>query len=174
MLDFWWLMCVCVFVCVCQVIRYRNELMHSCELHMKDEWMRLFRATLKKLVRQFSHVSHMATAGQQIEQVSMFICGCVSSLLNRIYVSLTCVLSLHLGPPRCGCMERSKETKVRREEMRKDVFREMRHPFLCGVTWSDIPLWWGRHSWICCRKRQCFPTTAVFCVFSYSSQMIWK
>ncbi len=68
--------------------------------------------------------------------------GCISSLLNCIHVSLTCVLPLHLSSSHSGCMERCKETKERREEMRKDVLREMRRPFLGGVTWSDIPLWW--------------------------------
>ncbi len=60
--------------------------------------------------------------------------GRVLSLLNCIHVSLTCVLSVRLSPAHQGCMERLKETKVRREEMRKDVLREMRRPFLGGVT----------------------------------------
>ncbi len=60
--------------------------------------------------------------------------GCVSSLLNCIHVSLTCVLSLRLSPAHHGCMERRKETKVRREEMRTDGLREMRRPFLGGIT----------------------------------------
>ncbi len=48
---------------------------------------------------------------------------------------------LHLSPAHRGCLERRKETKVRREEMRKDVLKEMRRPFLGGVAWSDVPLW---------------------------------
>ncbi len=60
--------------------------------------------------------------------------GCISSLLNCICVSFTCVLSLHLSPAHRGCMERRKETKARREEMRKDILGEMRRPFLGGVT----------------------------------------
>ncbi len=44
-------------------------------------------------------------------------------------MSFPCVLV-----PLCGCMERRKETKVRREEKKKDVLREMRRPFLGGVT----------------------------------------
>ncbi len=62
----------------------------------------------------------------------------------KLHVSFTCVLPLCLSPAHRGCMERRKETKVRREEMRKDVLREMRRPFLGGVTWHDVPLWWHR------------------------------
>ncbi len=68
--------------------------------------------------------------------------GCVSSLLNCIHVSLTCVLSLSLSPTHHGCMERCKEPKMRREEMRKDVLREMRRPFFGGITWSNVSFWW--------------------------------
>ncbi|XP_067331290.1 uncharacterized protein CXorf38 isoform X2 [Channa argus] len=52
-----------------KVIRYRNELMHSCEMRVKDEWMRHYQTTLKKFVRQFSHIPQMATAGQQIDEM---------------------------------------------------------------------------------------------------------
>ncbi|KAK2895644.1 uncharacterized protein CXorf38 isoform X1 [Channa argus] len=52
-----------------EVIRYRNELMHSCEMRVKDEWMRHYQTTLKKFVRQFSHIPQMATAGQQIDEM---------------------------------------------------------------------------------------------------------
>ncbi|KAK2822017.1 hypothetical protein Q5P01_022082 [Channa striata] len=52
-----------------EVIRYRNELMHSCELRVKDEWMRHYQTTLKKFVRQFRHIPQMATAGQQIDEM---------------------------------------------------------------------------------------------------------
>lgn len=57
-----------------QVIRYRNELMHSSEFHMKDEWMKHYRVALRNLVRQFSHVPQMATAGRQIEEVKHVRC----------------------------------------------------------------------------------------------------
>uniref|UniRef100_A0A3Q1HKI4 Uncharacterized protein n=2 Tax=Anabas testudineus TaxID=64144 RepID=A0A3Q1HKI4_ANATE len=52
-----------------EVIRYRNELMHSCELRVKDEWMRHYQVTLKNFVRQFSHVPQMRTAGKQIDEM---------------------------------------------------------------------------------------------------------
>ncbi len=51
-----------------------------------------------------------------------------------IHVSLTCVLSLRLSPAHRGCMERHKETKVRREEMKEDVLKETRRLFLNSVT----------------------------------------
>ncbi|XP_022610968.1 uncharacterized protein CXorf38 homolog [Seriola dumerili] len=52
-----------------EVIRYRNELMHSCEMHMKDEWMRCYQITLRHFVQQFSHVPQMTTAGQEINEM---------------------------------------------------------------------------------------------------------
>ncbi|XP_026168408.1 uncharacterized protein CXorf38 homolog [Mastacembelus armatus] len=64
-----------------EVIQYRNELMHSCELRMKDEWMRHYQSTLKHFVRQFSHVQEMATAGQQIdEMLTVDLSICVSGV----------------------------------------------------------------------------------------------
>ncbi len=46
-------------------------------------------------------------------------------------MSFPCILV-----PLCGCMEprRKEKTQVRREEKKKDVLREMRRPFLSGVT----------------------------------------
>ncbi|XP_044074965.1 uncharacterized protein CXorf38 homolog [Siniperca chuatsi] len=52
-----------------EMIHYRNELMHSCELRVKDRWMRYYKTALKNLVRQFSHVPQMVTAGRQIEEM---------------------------------------------------------------------------------------------------------
>ncbi|KAK5859681.1 hypothetical protein PBY51_021215 [Eleginops maclovinus] len=67
--------------CVREVIRYRNELMHSCELHVKDEWMRHFQNALKKLMQQFSNVPQMAAVVQQIkEMLSVDLSICVSGL----------------------------------------------------------------------------------------------
>ncbi|XP_031162676.1 uncharacterized protein CXorf38 [Sander lucioperca] len=64
-----------------EVIRYRNELMHSYEFRVKDEWMRHYQTTVKKLVRQFSHVPQMAKVGQQIEEMlSVDLSICVSGL----------------------------------------------------------------------------------------------
>ncbi|XP_076601664.1 uncharacterized protein CXorf38 [Chaetodon auriga] len=67
--------------CVREVIRYRNELMHSCEFCVKDEWLRCYKTTLKKLVRQFTHVPQMVAAGQQIEEMlSVDLSICVSGV----------------------------------------------------------------------------------------------
>lgn len=63
------LFCVCVLF---QVIRYRNELMHSCELRVKDEWMRRYQVSLKNFVRLFGHVPQMTTVGKQMDEVSVF------------------------------------------------------------------------------------------------------
>uniref|UniRef100_A0A3Q0RMQ5 Uncharacterized protein n=1 Tax=Amphilophus citrinellus TaxID=61819 RepID=A0A3Q0RMQ5_AMPCI len=51
------------------VIRYRNELMHSSEYRVTDEWMRHYWTTLKHFVRQFSHVPEMATVGKEIDEM---------------------------------------------------------------------------------------------------------
>ncbi|AWP04515.1 DUF4559 domain containing protein [Scophthalmus maximus] len=62
-----------------EVIRYRNELMHSCEFRMKDDWMRRYQKTLKHFVLQFSHVPQMATASQEIdEMLTVDLSVCVS------------------------------------------------------------------------------------------------
>ncbi|XP_034411810.1 uncharacterized protein CXorf38-like [Cyclopterus lumpus] len=64
-----------------EVIRFRNELMHSCELRVKDEWMRRYQTSVRKLVRQLSHVPQMAIAGKQIEEMlSVDLSICVSGL----------------------------------------------------------------------------------------------
>ncbi|XP_060900089.1 uncharacterized protein CXorf38 homolog [Labrus mixtus] len=55
--------------CVREVIRHRNELMHSCELGVKDEWMRHYQTALRNLLLQFRHVPQMATAGRHIEEM---------------------------------------------------------------------------------------------------------
>ncbi|XP_068427529.1 uncharacterized protein CXorf38 homolog isoform X2 [Clinocottus analis] len=64
-----------------KVIRFRNELMHSCELRVEDEWMRHYQTSVRKLVRQLGHIPHMATAGKQIEEMlSVDLSICVSGL----------------------------------------------------------------------------------------------
>ncbi|KAK5879431.1 hypothetical protein CesoFtcFv8_024732 [Champsocephalus esox] len=64
-----------------EVIRYRNELMHSCELRVKDEWMTHFQNALTRLMRQFSNVQQMAEVGKQIEEMlSVDLSICVSGL----------------------------------------------------------------------------------------------
>ncbi|XP_061587323.1 uncharacterized protein CXorf38 homolog [Cololabis saira] len=52
-----------------QVIQYRNELMHSCEFRVKDDWMRHYRTTLRQFVQQLSQVPQMATVEKQIEDM---------------------------------------------------------------------------------------------------------
>ncbi|KAG8013929.1 protein CXorf38-like protein [Nibea albiflora] len=54
--------------CVREVIHFRNELMHSCEFRVKDEWMKHYQTTLKNLVWQFRNQPQMATVGRQIEE----------------------------------------------------------------------------------------------------------
>ncbi|XP_029380943.1 uncharacterized protein CXorf38 homolog [Echeneis naucrates] len=56
-------------VLVKEVIRCRNELMHSCEMHMEDEWMRQYQIILKNFVQQLNHVPQMAKTGQEINQM---------------------------------------------------------------------------------------------------------
>lgn len=80
---------VCVWF---QVIHFRNELMHSCEFRVKDEWMRHYQTTVKKLVRQFSHVPQMTTVGQQIEEV------CVCVWLYCCHWSISSVWKSQLHP----------------------------------------------------------------------------
>ncbi|KAG7523799.1 hypothetical protein JOB18_003394 [Solea senegalensis] len=64
-----------------EVIRYRNELMHSCELHVKDEWMKHYRMTLKRFIQQFSHVPQMERVGRDIdEMLTVDLSVCVSGL----------------------------------------------------------------------------------------------
>ncbi|XP_051268566.1 uncharacterized protein CXorf38 homolog isoform X2 [Dicentrarchus labrax] len=67
--------------CVREVIRYRNELMHSCELRVKNDWMWHYETSLKNLVRQFSPIPQMARVGQQIEEMlAVDLSICVSGL----------------------------------------------------------------------------------------------
>ncbi|XP_075954705.1 uncharacterized protein CXorf38 homolog isoform X2 [Anarhichas minor] len=67
--------------CVREVICFRNELMHSCELRVKDEWMRHYQTSVRKLVRHLDQVPQMATAGKQIEEMlSLDLSICVSGL----------------------------------------------------------------------------------------------
>ncbi|XP_040000582.1 uncharacterized protein CXorf38-like isoform X2 [Xiphias gladius] len=87
---------------VAKVIRYRNELMHSCELRMKDEWMRHYQTSLKHLVQQFSHIPQMAKVGQEIDKmlaVDLLICvSGVDQLDSGDLDGLECD-SVHQGEP---------------------------------------------------------------------------
>lgn len=60
-------------------------------------------------------------------------------VLNYIYVSLTCIFSLHVGPSHQGCIERRKET-MWGERKRGNMTR----PFLWSVTSRDVRFWWQR------------------------------
>lgn len=67
--------------CVREVIHLRNELMHSCELRVKDEWMRHYQTSVRTLVRHLDQVPQMATAGKEIEEMlSLDLSICVSGL----------------------------------------------------------------------------------------------
>ncbi|KAF7223003.1 uncharacterized protein CXorf38 isoform X2 [Nothobranchius furzeri] len=89
---------------VAKVIQFRNELMHSCELRVKDDWIRHYWRTLKHFVQQLSDVPQMATVGQQIEDmltVDLSICvsgvdrvdsagpleGCESDFVSQLETS---------------------------------------------------------------------------------------
>ncbi|XP_024246933.1 uncharacterized protein CXorf38 homolog isoform X2 [Oncorhynchus tshawytscha] len=52
--------------CVREVIRCRNELMHSCEMRVCDQWMRRYQVSIQQLLQQFTHLPEVAAAGQQI------------------------------------------------------------------------------------------------------------
>ncbi|XP_062413686.1 uncharacterized protein CXorf38 homolog [Pungitius pungitius] len=52
-----------------KVIRFRNELMHSCKLHVGDDWMRHFSTSLTKLLQQLGGVPQIATAGKHIKEM---------------------------------------------------------------------------------------------------------
>ncbi|XP_026867604.2 uncharacterized protein CXorf38 homolog [Electrophorus electricus] len=54
---------------VTEVIRYRNELMHSCEMRVSDQWMAHFQKSLEQLLLQLRHVPEVAIAAQQIQEM---------------------------------------------------------------------------------------------------------
>lgn len=87
-----------------QVIRFRNELMHSCELCVTDEWMRQYQTAVKNLVQHLSHIPEMATVGQQIEEVSMFVCVCVTAAeVHPMFGSPSCIRVV-LRHTLCSCV----------------------------------------------------------------------
>ena len=69
--------------------------MHSCELHVTDEWMRHYRTALKKLLQQFSHIPQMATVGPQIEEVSVRVCVCVCVCVRKLFSPSRTSVVLH-------------------------------------------------------------------------------
>uniref|UniRef100_A0A8C6SB04 Uncharacterized protein n=1 Tax=Neogobius melanostomus TaxID=47308 RepID=A0A8C6SB04_9GOBI len=52
-----------------EVIRYRNDLMHSSNFLVRDEWMKNYDMALRNFMIHFKKVSPMVTAEQQIKQV---------------------------------------------------------------------------------------------------------
>ncbi|XP_060759959.1 uncharacterized protein CXorf38-like [Neoarius graeffei] len=53
---------------ITEVIRCRNELMHSCEMQVSNEWMTHFQKSLEQLLLTLRHVPEVAAAGQQIQE----------------------------------------------------------------------------------------------------------
>ncbi|XP_062866640.1 uncharacterized protein CXorf38 homolog [Trichomycterus rosablanca] len=52
-----------------EVIRCRNELMHSCEMRVSDQWMAHFQKSLEQVLLPLRHIPEVAAAGQQIQQM---------------------------------------------------------------------------------------------------------
>ncbi|XP_028328661.1 uncharacterized protein CXorf38 homolog isoform X2 [Gouania willdenowi] len=52
-----------------EVIRFRNELMHSSDLRMTDKWMSHFQNTVKLFVEQLSSVPQIEAVGRQIDEM---------------------------------------------------------------------------------------------------------
>ncbi|KAM9454850.1 uncharacterized protein CXorf38 homolog isoform 1-T1 [Clarias gariepinus] len=54
---------------ITEVIRSRNELMHSCEMQVSNEWMARFQKSLEHLLLTLQHVPEVAAARQQIQEM---------------------------------------------------------------------------------------------------------
>ncbi|TSK17835.1 hypothetical protein Baya_1215 [Bagarius yarrelli] len=54
---------------VTEVIHCRNELMHSCEMQVSNNWMRHFQKSLEQLLLTLCHVPEVAAARQQIQEM---------------------------------------------------------------------------------------------------------
>lgn len=65
-------------VCVLQLIRCRNDLMHSPDQHVKEEWMEKFKVVLQRFVQLFSKVPSMALAEARLAQVSVSVRVCAA------------------------------------------------------------------------------------------------
>lgn len=62
-----------------EVIHCRNELMHSCEMQVGDEWIRRYAASLQHVLQQLNYVPEAAAATQQIQKTLMVdLSVCVS------------------------------------------------------------------------------------------------
>ncbi|XP_019733545.1 uncharacterized protein CXorf38 homolog [Hippocampus comes] len=61
-----------------ELIRCRNDLMHSPDLHVKEAWMKKFKVVLRRFVQLFSQVPSMALAEPRLAQmlaVDLSICA---------------------------------------------------------------------------------------------------
>ncbi|KAJ8350405.1 hypothetical protein SKAU_G00255350 [Synaphobranchus kaupii] len=52
-----------------EVIRKRNELMHSCEMRVSAQWMDQYQRSLDQLLQQLQHVPEVAVAGREIKEM---------------------------------------------------------------------------------------------------------
>lgn len=52
-----------------EVIRKRNELMHSSEMRVSAQWMDQYRRSLEQLLRQLQHIPEVAAAGREIKEM---------------------------------------------------------------------------------------------------------
>uniref|UniRef100_A0A8C9SI04 Chromosome X open reading frame 38 n=1 Tax=Scleropages formosus TaxID=113540 RepID=A0A8C9SI04_SCLFO len=52
-----------------EVIRHRNELMHSSEMKVSAQWMTHFHGSLDRLLLQLRHVPGIAAAAQEIQEI---------------------------------------------------------------------------------------------------------
>ncbi|XP_030636778.1 uncharacterized protein CXorf38-like [Chanos chanos] len=52
-----------------EVIRCRNELMHSCEMRVSTSWMEQYQRSVEQLLLQLRHVPEVAAAGRQIQEM---------------------------------------------------------------------------------------------------------
>uniref|UniRef100_A0A3Q2XCN1 Uncharacterized protein n=1 Tax=Hippocampus comes TaxID=109280 RepID=A0A3Q2XCN1_HIPCM len=64
-----------------ELIRCRNDLMHSPDLHVKEAWMKKFKVVLRRFVQLFSQVPSMALAEPRLAQVSVSVRPCLCSTL---------------------------------------------------------------------------------------------
>lgn len=51
-----------------EVIRCRNELMHSCEMRVSSQWMKHYQRSLEHLLKPLQHVPDVAATRQHIEE----------------------------------------------------------------------------------------------------------
>ncbi|KAJ8366234.1 hypothetical protein AAFF_G00365120 [Aldrovandia affinis] len=52
-----------------EVIRQRNELMHSCEMRLSSHWMEQYQRSLDQLLLHLRHVPEVVTVGQEIKEI---------------------------------------------------------------------------------------------------------